>query len=60
MERKRANNVPYTGVVTTAGVFAGLSGTIHNVEVEALNFDIFGIPPNNRRTGKLTVSFLVN
>ena len=55
--------VPYvvdrdSGVVTTAGVFAGLSGTIHNVEVET--FDNFGIPPTNRRTGILTVSYLVN
>ena len=56
-----SNNVPYvvdrdSGVVTTAGVFTGLSGTIHNVEVEA--FDNFGIPPTNRRTGILTVSEL--
>ena len=58
-----SNNVPYvvdrdSGVVTTAGVFTGLSGTIHNVEVEA--FDNFGIPPTNRRTGIVTVSFLAN
>ena len=58
-----SNNVPYvvdgdSGVVTTAGVFTGLSGTIHNVEVEA--FDNFGIPPTNRRTGILTVSFLMD
>ena len=54
-----SNNVPYvvdrdSGVVTTAGVFTGLSGVIHRVEVEA--FDNFGIPPTNRRTGILTVS----
>ena len=60
-----SNNVPYvvdgdSGVVTMAGVFAGLSGTMHNVEVEALNFDNFGIPPTNRRTGIVTVSFLAN
>ena len=58
-----SNNVPYvvdrdSGVVTTAGVFAGMSGTIHNVEVEA--FDNFGIPPTNRRTGILIVSFLAD
>ena len=50
--------IMYSGVVTTAGVFTGLSGTIHNVEVEA--FDNYGIPPTNRRTGIVTVSFLAN
>ena len=54
-----SNNVPYVvdrdaGVVTTAGVFTGLSGQVHKVEVEA--FDNFGIPPTNRRTAILTVS----
>ncbi len=56
-----SNNVPYvvdrdSGVISTAGVFTGLSGEIHNVEVEA--FDNFGIPPTNRRMGILTVSRL--
>ena len=46
-----------TGVVSTAGVFAGLSGIVHRVEVEA--FDNFGNPPTNRRTGILTVSLFV-
>ena len=54
-----SNNVPYvvdrdSGVVTTAGVFTGLSGVIHRIEVEA--YDNFGLPPTNRRTGILTVS----
>ena len=57
-----SNNVPYvvdrdSGVVTTAGVFAGLSGTIHNVEVEA--YDNFGIPPTNRRSSEMNVSQIV-
>ena len=54
-----SNNVPYvvdrdSGVVTTAGVFTGLRGVIHRVQVEA--FDNFGITPTNRRTGIMTVS----
>ena len=54
-----STNMPYvvdrdSGVVTTAGVFAGLSGTIDRVEVEA--YDNFGIPPTNRNVSMLNVS----
>ena len=58
-----SNNVPYvvdrdTGVVTTAGVFTGLRGVIHRVQVEA--FDNFGITPTNRRIETMTVSSIEN
>ena len=46
-----------SGVVTTAGVFADLSGQIDRVEVEA--FDNFGNPPTNRRSGVLTVNLAI-
>lgn len=52
------SQVPYlidseTGVVTTAGVFKGLSGTVHEVEVRA--FDNFGNLPSLASTAKMMV-----
>lgn len=44
-----------TGVVTTAGVFTGLSGTRHEVTMRA--FDNFGIVPTFSATDVMIVSW---
>ena len=54
-----SEGVPYvvdenTGIVTTAGVFRGLSGTQHEVEVEAR--DNKGVDPFFSASGTITVS----
>lgn len=46
-----------TGVVTTAGVFRGLSGETINVQVRA--FDNFGVTPTEFTIDTLSVSAIV-